>query len=237
MKYLRHFSLFTFVLLIVQVKANAQASVDLKPFYFPYSNFFTPVVYQFVDQLKPQNVQYWRMQTQVIDGDTILTTKTYDHTFTEVERVVEKITPQGSQLTQMSLMIDGKLRQTQLGQKQVYRWHQPIGQKLAWDINYVSSYGRETLLKQRAQLGKARFTSRSGKTHQAIKFKDHYTRSIQKGSQADALSLYQYSIYGKGLGTVEYQRFYLGKMILHYKLVRVINAQDWTRQKNRKNRK
>ncbi len=237
MKYLRYFLLFTCTLVVVQAKTNAQTSVDLKRFYFPYSNFFTPVVYQFVDQLKPENVQYWRMQTQIIGGDTILTTKTYDHTFTEVERVVEKITPQGSQLTQMRLMIDGKLQQTQLGQKQVYRWHQPIGQKLAWDINYVSSYGRENLLKQRTRLGKVRFTSRSGKTHQAIKFKDHYTRTVQKGKQSDALSLYQYSIYGKGLGTVEYQRFYQGKMILHYKLVRVINVQDWKRQKKRKNRK
>ncbi|HAS40864.1 MAG TPA: hypothetical protein DCS93_10310 [Microscillaceae bacterium] len=229
MKYLSHFLLFTLITIGVQTTIHAQKPPNVKSYFFPYQQFFQPVVYKFVDQLNKQNIQYWWMQTQIINKDTILTTKTYDPKFNKVEVIQEKIETQGSILKKLTMLEEGKWRKTRVEQKQVYRWHQQTGQNLVWNVGYMSSYGLETFTKKRTLLGSASFKSLSEKSHQAIKFKDHFTRKVQKDSWSDSVTFYQYSIYCKNLGLLEYQRFYKGKMILHYKVEKIMDAQVWKR--------
>ncbi len=84
----------------------ASDSVSLKEFYFPYATFSEPVIYKYKDLNDSANIQYWHMQTEVFNNDTILVTKAYNAQLEQIELFKEKIDQEGCHMLEF-IIING----------------------------------------------------------------------------------------------------------------------------------
>jgi hypothetical protein len=205
----------------------AQTEIRLKAYYFPYQNFFEPVVYKYVNTENSNDIFYCFLETKVIEKDTIIASNTFDQAFYEVDADTEKITPQGIELKTYTIYVSGIKVPTRPIHKDIFRWQQNKEDKIKWSARYRSPFGEESIRKMREYLGSRDNYSFQQKDYPSIAFKDTYRHSIKVNKDVRTTDFYQESRYCKGIGLVDYQREMENGVKLHYKLEKIISNEAW----------
>lgn len=205
----------------------AQTETTLQAYYFPYQNFFEPVVYKYVNTGNPNDILYCFMETQIIDKDTIIVSTTFDQAFYEVDAGVELITSKGAELKSYTIYITGILTPTRPIHKEIFHWKQNKQDKIKWSARYTSPFGEESIRKMRQYLGHSSNYTFQKKEYPSIAFKDTYRHSIKAEKSIRTTDFYQEALYCKGIGLVEYQREMENKVKLYYKLEKIIDKKAW----------
>lgn len=205
----------------------AQTEQNLKAYYFPYQNFFEPVVYKYVNTENPNDILYCFMETKIIEKDTLIESITFDQAFYEVDTGVEKITSQGTELKTYTIYITGITTPTRPIHKDLFRWQQDKQDHIKWSARYSSPFGEESIRKMRKYLGRSAPYTFQKKEYPSISFKDAYRHSIKVGRNVQTTDFHQEALYCKGIGLVNYQREMENGVKLYYKLEKIISNEAW----------
>lgn len=205
----------------------AQTEQNLKAYYFPYQDFFEPVVYKYVNTENPNDILYCFMETKIEENDTLIASITFDQAFYEVDAGIEKITPQGAELKEYTIYITGIITPTRPIHKDLFRWEQNKEDKIKWSARYTSPFGEESIRKMRQYVGHRENYSFQQKERPSITFKDAYRHSIKAGQSIKTTDFHQEALYCKGIGLVDYQREMENGIKLHYKLDKIISNEAW----------
>lgn len=211
----------------LSISCFAQTETTLKPYYFPYQNFFEPVVYKYVNTENANDIFYCFLETKVIAKDTIIVSSTFDQAFYEVDAGTEKITPQGIELKTYTIYVSGVKIPTRPIHKDIFRWQQNKEDKIKWSARYRSPFGEESIRKMREYLGNRDNYSFQQKDYPSIAFKDTYRHSIKADKSVRTTDFHQEARYCKGIGLVDYQREMENGVKLHYKLEKIISNEAW----------
>ncbi|BDS09755.1 hypothetical protein [Aureispira anguillae] len=224
MKYIAFLILFpTFCL--------AQTVGNLKPYYFPYSNFFQPKTYKYVNANNPNDILYWHMQTKIVNNDTLFTTTIFDQDFYPLEILVEKISTQGARLEKYKLAISGIMTDSRLIHKDVFQWQQAKDSPIKWSALYKSPFGKESIRKRRTFLKTTKEFTFQKETYKTILFKDSFRHSLNNGEEIHTIDFDQETSYALGIGLVAYQRKRAKGKTMHYQLKKIINQKSWIKLK------
>lgn len=230
--------LITALLLLFSTGSTILAQTDdtrsLRPYFFPYENFFKPQIYKYVDKNNPNNVHYWHMETNVVANDTILTTKGYDKGLNQMELFREKIGTEGSTLLEYTMIQGTLVTKSEAVDVEVYHWQNSKDNKIKWSVTYQSQYGHEYFSKTRAFISVVENKTFKNISYPSIQFKDTFIHSIKNKDSSDSYEFYQYNYYSKGLGTIEYKRFLPDGAIFHYCLNKVLTEKEWNKLKKKK---
>ncbi|WMX13479.1 MULTISPECIES: hypothetical protein [unclassified Aureispira] len=224
---LKFYFLISFFSSLVTFSLSAQTTINLKAYYFPYQNFFEPIVYKYVNLDNPNDIFYCLMETKIVDGDTLVITNTFDQAFYEVDAGEEKITAQGTELSRYTIYITGILTPTRPIHKDIFRWQQTNKEKIKWSARYSSPFGEESIRKMREYVGTGADYIFQKKTYPSILFKDSYRHSIKANKSVRTSDFHQLSLYCKGIGLVDYQREMDNGLQLHYQLEKIISKEAW----------
>jgi len=205
----------------------AQTEITLKAYYYPYQNFFEPVVYKYVNTDNPNDILYCFMETKVEKEDTIIASITFDQSFYKIASGLEKITTQGTELQLYTIYITGITTPTRPIHKDIFRWQQNKEEKIKWSARYTSSFGEESIRKMREYVGLRDQYTFQKKEYPSIAFKDVYRHSIKANNSIETTDFHQESLYCKGIGLVDYQREMKNGVQLHYKLEKIISNEAW----------
>lgn len=205
----------------------AQTEITLKAYYYPYQNFFEPVVYKYVNTDNPNDILYCFMETKVVDKDTITASVTFDQAFYKVASGVEKITSQGTELQHYTIYITGITTPTRTIHKDIFRWEQKKQEKIKWSARYTSPFGEESIRKMREYIGPSDKYTFQQKEYPSVVFKDVYRHSVKANKSVQTTDFHQESLYCKGIGLVDYQRKMEKGVKLHYKLEKIISNEAW----------
>ena len=205
----------------------AQTERTLKAYYFPYQNFFEPVVYKYVNTENPNDIFYCFMQTTVIDKDTLIESNVFDQAFYEISTGVEEVTDQGTELKNYTIYITGIITPTRPIHKDIFRWQQNKQDKIKWSARYSSPFGEESIRKMREYVGLSDNYTFEKKEYPSISFIDTYRHSIKADNSIKTTDFHQEARYCKGIGLVDYTRKMADDVELHYKLEKIISNEAW----------
>jgi hypothetical protein len=205
----------------------AQTEQNLKAYYFPYQNFFEPVVYKYVNTENSNDILYCFMETKIIEKDTLIESITFDQAFYEVDAGVEKITAQGAELKTYTIYITGIITPTRPLHKDLFSWQQDTQDKIKWSARYTSPFGEESIRKMREYIGQGDKYTFQEKEYPSISFEDTYRHSIKAGKSIQTTDFHQEALYCKGIGLVDYQREMENGIKFHYKLEKIMSNEAW----------
>ncbi len=207
---------------------------DLKEFYFPIEMLKEPKVYKYTNLFNSKEVLYWHMKTSNWNGNYILTTTVYDQNFTLIEIFKEEINANGSEIEEYDLFIDSKKIKTELINRTVFKWNQKNNSSINWSIQYNDTSGKNQISKTRTFDGTRTSKIYNKQEYLAIKFKDDFIFSQLNGASEDKYQYYQYSYYAKGLGMIEYVRYFPEGDLVHFKLNNILTEDKWITLINKK---
>jgi hypothetical protein len=205
----------------------AQTEIALKAYYFPYQNFFKPVVYKYVNTENPNDIFYCFMQTTVVGKDTLIESNVYDQAFYEISSGVEEVTNQGTKLKTYTIFITGITTPTRPIHKDIFRWQQGKQDKIKWSARYTSPFGEESIRKMREYTGLSDSYTFEKKEYPSVTFNDTYRHSIKADKSIKTTDFHQEALYCKGIGLVDYTRKMADDVELHYKLEKIISNEAW----------
>lgn len=209
--------------------SSSEKSTNLKAYYFPYEDLFEPKFYKFQDLEDPENIQYWQLETKVIQDDTVMLTLPYDNNFRQFEIFIEKFDAEGASVHSFTMLGEDENIITQPNEKTIILWDLPKEKEITWSVEYESQFGFQEFMKSRELIGKAKPRSFDGKLHPTVKFKDSY--QFYNSTVGESYEYHQNSYYSKGVGLVEYEREFPDRTRMHFKLIEIFSEQEWNKLK------
>jgi hypothetical protein len=211
----------------------AADSVSLKEFYFPYATFSEPVIYQYKDLNDSSNIQYWHMQIEVVNTDTILVTRAFNAQLEEIELFKEKIDDTGCHMLEFIMICGEDSIKTKNLETGVYKWYLSNFEKITWAVSYKSKYGDEFFSKTRQCWGVGEKKKFKGVSYPSAMFMDSYVSKVGANETSRTSRFQQFSYYAKGIGMIEYKRDISEEKVIHYYLEAILSAKEWGKLKGK----
>ncbi len=218
--------LFQLFILFVVSCSNSYENMNLKPYYFPYQDFFEAKVYKYSDK-NADFVLYWHLKTEIVDNDTLFITKAYDKELNQIEFFTERISSKGSIMNEFIVFEETKAILTKRNDTIVYKWYLSEEKEIVWSTEHQSKYGKENISKSRCFISTVNDKEFSGNKYKTIKFKDTFSINVESNGRSDHIEYFQYSYYSKGLGMIGYKRFLPDKRIIEYSLQEILSEKQW----------
>ena len=200
-----------YLILILLVTTSCNSQVNLKEFYYPFSDKIETKIYKYVDKNDSEKIEYWKVTTNPKTKE--INTVSYDSDFNIYNTFDEIVTENGAELIRYADYEKNAFGKTvpinaEIVNKDVFKWN---GDKeYSYSVKYRNQYGRMEFLKKRTELGFEKIIV-NGKEYETIKFKgDYFIKAID---QNDSYGFYQYSFYAKDIGMVKYERHIPNKVI------------------------
>lgn len=194
-------------LILMFIISSCSAQENLKNYYYPIGQKKEVKVYKYVDKIKPENVEYWKVTTNP-KTNTILT-ESYTTDFRLYNIFEERLDTNGAKIIRYSdfdqndngqnIRIDGTVVD-----KDVYQWKD--NGKYKYSVKYRSpKYGNEQFIKERTKNSFENIKIK-GTEYQTVKFMDEY--EIKSLENEQNYEFYQFTYYSKDIGMVKYQRYH-----------------------------
>jgi len=219
-------SLILLLFLIVGTSACKQSY--LKKYYFNFEKFSKGKIYKFVDQNNPENISYWHMKYQYVDGYNLFFTYGLDERLRTSDVFIEKIKKDksGSMLFNSyviqydSLEIPTKKESYTL-KNDVYSFKES-DYPIEWSVRESDKFGFYEFIRKRNFLNKNIKQTISNITYDCILDHDEY---IVKYPDSETFPVYtRDTYYAKNLGVVRYiEKFRSDSTIQDYHLVEILD--------------
>jgi len=123
-------------------------SIDIKDYYFPYSEFTKKKTYCYVNLNDTTEKSYWVMQTKIEGKDTIFCTSIRDTKKQKSEDMTEKVFEYGTQIEKYNLFKPEDNQFTaecKIIESSVFNWKMNQGQTITWKVEFPEFNGKQTI--------------------------------------------------------------------------------------------
>lgn len=203
---------------------------SLKPYYFPYADFFTAKVYKYVNAKDTADFQYWRFETGAKDGDTVMTTGIYNSNLRLLTAYHNKITDEGSRLQLMfvSLGDSTSLYQCEVKRNESFSWKVDPKVPIVLSFGMKSMDGLESreIISERTFEAKKEILNFKGENYECILVKESTMFNFATGNKTRSEEQQRTSYFAKGVGLIQYETFYADGKSELFKLDAIIVDKD-----------
>jgi hypothetical protein len=183
----------------------------VKPYYFPYTDFFTPKVYKYVNAKDTSQVQYWRFETGAKNGDTMLTTGIYDSHLRLLTVYHNKITDEGSRLQLMFINPgdSNTLFPCEVKQNESFNWEVKPATPIFLSFSMKNATGQSTeIVSERNFQPKKETLSFKNETYECVVVKESTMINRISNNRTRSEEQQRTSYFAKGVGLIQYETFY-----------------------------
>jgi hypothetical protein len=194
---------FTFGLIFLTActAQNKKTDIDIKDYYFPYSEFAKQKTYCYVNINDTTEKSYWVMQIKIEGNDTLFCTSILDTKKQKSEELTERVSDHGTGIKKYTLFKPEENRFTaecKIIESSVFNWKMYQGETISWKVEFP-----EFESKQIIELTKNRTFADIDKITNTVSFKDNMF-VVLKGS--DQKFEYQVeTLYKKNIGLISYK--------------------------------
>lgn len=217
------------LIIVILTSFVLSSCVDLKSYYFPYSNFSPFKVYKYECLSDSTMTQYWKMSYHSKTSTFI--TESFNYKLERIEYFEETVGVNGTELVEFSEVVDGK-KQGSLPptSKDVYNWND----KTSYDYSVKFYSGSELILfeKERVYLGRESKQIESGE-YNCVKFEEFYTMTIE--GTDEQYKYKQFTYYAKDMGMIKYERVLPNGEFVELELTQILNKFEWEKLKSSSN--
>ncbi len=213
-------------LILTFIISCCSAQEDLKEYYYPIGQEKEVKVYKYVDKIKPENIEYWKVTTNP-KTNTILT-ESFTRDFRLYNVFKEQLNTNGAEIIRYT-----DYEQNDEGQnirmegtvvdKDVYQWKD--NGKYKYSVKYRSpKYGYEQFIKVRTKNSFENITIKGTEFH-TVKFMDAY--EIKSLENEQNYEFYQFTYYSKDIGMVKYQRYHPDGTTIELELEQILSKAEF----------
>lgn len=203
---------------------------SLKPYYFPYPDFFTPKVYKYVNAKDTADFQYWRFETGAKNGDTVMTTGIYNSNLRLLTAYHNKITDEGSRLQLMFVNLGDSttLYQCEVKQNESFNWEVKPKTPIVLSFGMKSIDGKESreIVSERSFESKKEMLNFNGENYECVVVKESTMFNFATGNKTRSEEQQRTSYFAKGVGLIQYETFYANGESELFKLDQIIIDKD-----------
>lgn len=226
---MKKYTLLLFI--IVGLISCGNKKISIKKYYFPYSSFIKPQIYQYTDRKDTSSTMYWYFKTVVEKSDTLLTTYIFDSNF-RLENIYQNtITSEGCVLKEMFINLDDSTIMTQclVEENEVFRWKIKPTEKLmvSFDISNASGDKLENVITERSFEPKIELINFNEKKHECLVVKDFILLNHIKTNRTASEEQHRTSFFAKGIGLIEFETFYANGSSTYFTLKKIMPEEEW----------
>ena len=197
--------LLTFTLGIVILTActaqNKKTGIDIKDYYFPYSEFTKQKTYCYVNMNDTTEKSYWVMQTKIEGKDTLFCTTILDTKKQKSEDLIEKVTENGTQIQKYNLFKPEDNQFTaecKIIESSVFNWNVNQDEIITWKVEFPEFVSKQTI-----EMTKNRTFLSIDKINNTVSFEDKMHMVLKSSDQKFEYKLE--TLYKKNIGLVSYK--------------------------------
>ena len=178
-----------------------QTSIDIKDYYFPYSEFTKQKTYCYVNINDTTEKSYWVIQTKIEGKDTMFCTSILDTKKQKSEDMTEKVFEYGTQIERYNLFKQEDKQLTaecKIIESSVFNWKMNQGQTITWKVEFPEFNSKQTI-----EMTKNRTFVKIDTVNNLVVFKDKMFMALKGTDQKFEYQVETY--YKRNFGLIRYK--------------------------------
>jgi len=180
---------------------NKKSGIDIKDYYFPYSEFTQQKTYCYVNMNDTTEKSYWVMQTKIEGKDTLFCTTILDTKKQKSEDLIEKVIENGTQIQKYNLFKPEDNQFTaecKVIESSVFDWKMNQGQTITWKVEFPEFNSKQTI-----EMTKNRTFEKIDTVNNMVFFEDKMSMTLKGTDQK-----FEYQVethYKRNIGLISYK--------------------------------
>lgn len=219
------------LLTVAGILSCGKKEINIKAYYFPYTNFATSSTYKYVDASDSSKVVYWNFTSTIKNGDTLLFTTIYNKELMVTAAFVNQILEEGVELREMFVNTgdSNSLSKCEVRSSEVFNWK--LKPKTSIFVSYAISNNTNTqteeVVTERIFEPKKEIAKYAGKDYQCLVVREKTLINHIQETRTKTEEQERNCYFAPGIGLIQFETYNADATSNIFKLANIISDDEW----------